>query len=93
MYDNGQIAAIPWGTVLVQGRYACLDKRGKRALFLLLRRPVMTHDELYIIKLNIARWEEILELDVDAEKQLIVEQLIAEAKELLATADRQVKLH
>ena len=53
----------------------------------------MTHDELYIIKLNIARWEEILELDVDAEKQLIVEQLIAEAKELLANADRQGKLH
>ena len=45
----------------------------------------MTDDELYIIKLNIAHYQAMLKLDIDDEKRSMVEQLRAEAEELLAT--------
>ncbi len=44
----------------------------------------MTNDEQYIIKLNIARYQELLKLDIDDEKRSMAEQLLAEAEEVLA---------
>ena len=45
----------------------------------------MTNDELYILKLNIARYQAMLKLDLDSEKRPIVEKLLAEAAEVLGT--------
>ncbi len=44
----------------------------------------MTNDERYIIKANIAHYDALLKLDIDDEKRSMVEQLLAEAKEVLA---------
>jgi hypothetical protein len=44
----------------------------------------MTNDERYIIKLNIAHYQAMLKLDIDDEKRSAVEQLLAEAEEMLA---------
>jgi hypothetical protein len=49
----------------------------------------MTKDELFCIKLNIAHYEAMLNLDIDVEKRLIVEQLIAEAKDMLAAESKK----
>jgi hypothetical protein len=46
----------------------------------------MTNDERYIIKRNIAHYDALLKLDIDDEKRSMVEQLLAEAKEVLAAA-------
>ncbi|HXP06627.1 MAG TPA: hypothetical protein VN808_21110 [Stellaceae bacterium] len=48
----------------------------------------MTNDERYIVKLNIAHYQEMLELDLDDEKRSAVERLLAEAKDVLATDKR-----
>ena len=44
----------------------------------------MTNDERYIIKLNIAHYQAMLKLDLDDEKRSVIEQLLAEAEEVLA---------
>jgi hypothetical protein len=44
----------------------------------------MTNDERYIIKANIAHYDALLKLDIDDKKRSMVEQLLAEAKEVLA---------
>ena len=44
----------------------------------------ITNDERYIIKRNIAHHDALLHLDIDDEKRSMVEQLLAEAKEVLA---------
>lgn len=45
----------------------------------------MTEDP-FIIQMNIARYRELLELDVDEEKRSVVERLLAEAEQTLALA-------
>lgn len=44
----------------------------------------MTNDELFIIKLNIARYQAMLKLDIDHDKRSTIEHLLAEAQEVLA---------
>jgi hypothetical protein len=43
----------------------------------------MTKDEQFILNLNIAHYEAMLKLDIDDEKHLVVEALIAKAEALL----------
>ena len=44
----------------------------------------MTDDERYIIKLNIAHYQAMLKLGIDDEKRATIEQLLAEARDVLA---------
>jgi hypothetical protein len=44
----------------------------------------MTDDERYIIKANIAHYEAMLKLEIDAEKRSTIQRLLAEAEEVLA---------
>jgi hypothetical protein len=44
----------------------------------------MTEDELYVIETNIAHYERLLKSAIDDETRVIVERLLAEAKEVLA---------
>jgi hypothetical protein len=46
-------------------------------------------DELFIINGNIAHYEAMLKLDIDDEKRLTVERLLAEAKADLAAASKK----
>ena len=44
----------------------------------------MTKDELFVIKLNIANCRAMLKFDIDDDKRLTIERLLAEAEEVLA---------
>jgi hypothetical protein len=45
---------------------------------------VMTRDNRYVIKTNIARYRAMLTLDMDDKKRSVVERLLVEAEEVLA---------
>ena len=45
----------------------------------------MTNDDRYVIKTNIARYQAMLTLDIDDKKRSVVERLLTEAEEVLAT--------
>ena len=49
----------------------------------------MTNDERCIIKLNIAHYQAMLKLDIDDEKRSVIEALLAEAEDVLATASKK----
>ena len=44
----------------------------------------MTNDDLFIIRLNIAHYQAMLELDIDEEKRIIIEKLLTEAEDVLS---------
>ncbi len=46
----------------------------------------MTENDIFIIRMNIARYRAMLQFTMDAGKRSMVERLLAEAEENLATA-------
>jgi hypothetical protein len=45
----------------------------------------MTQNDIFALRMNIARYRTLLKLDIDGEKRSVIERLLAEAEENLAS--------